>query len=180
MHSFYLIFKGYFWHVFSSSLEIFPRRFILFFYFILFPPPRRFRTVISFSLPSLVCVVETPVSLPAAPLKDRLLLWLLCWAQKLRVSDSLQPRGLQPTGLLCLWGFFRQEYWSELPFPSPGDLPDPRIECRSSALQADSLPSEPPGKPKNTSVGSLCLLQGILPTQAFLFFFALAVLLCYE
>ena len=44
-------------------------------------------------------------------------------------------------------GFSRQEYWSGLPFPSPGDLPDPRIEPRSPALQADSLPSEPPGKP---------------------------------
>ena len=44
-------------------------------------------------------------------------------------------------------GFSRQEYWSGLPFPSPGDLPDPGIEPRSPALQADSLPSEPPGKP---------------------------------
>ena len=43
--------------------------------------------------------------------------------------------------------FARQEYWSGLPFPSPGDLPDPRIEPRSPALQADTLPSEPPGKP---------------------------------
>ena len=42
--------------------------------------------------------------------------------------------------------FSRQEYSSELPFPSPGDLPDPGIEPRSPALQADSLPSEPPGK----------------------------------
>ena len=41
--------------------------------------------------------------------------------------------------------FSRQEYWSGLPFPSPGDLPDPRIEPRSTALQADALPSEPPG-----------------------------------
>ena len=39
-------------------------------------------------------------------------------------------------------GFSRQEYWSGLPFPSPGDLPDPRIELRSPASQADSLPSE--------------------------------------
>ena len=45
-------------------------------------------------------------------------------------------------------GFSRQEYWSGLPFPSPGDLPDPRIEPRSPALQADALPSEPPGKPQ--------------------------------
>ena len=42
-------------------------------------------------------------------------------------------------------GFSRQEYWSGLPFPSPGDLPDPGIEPRSPALQADSLPSDPPG-----------------------------------
>ena len=42
-------------------------------------------------------------------------------------------------------GFSRQEYWNGLPFPSPGDLPDPRIESGSPALQADSLPSEPPG-----------------------------------
>ena len=45
--------------------------------------------------------------------------------------------------------FFRQEYWSGLPFPSPGDLPDPGIEPRSPAWQADALPSEPPGKPQN-------------------------------
>ena len=43
-------------------------------------------------------------------------------------------------------GFSRQEYWSGLPFPSPGDLPDPGIEPGSSALEADALTSEPPGK----------------------------------
>ena len=57
-------------------------------------------------------------------------------------------------------GFSRQEYWSGVPFPSPGDLPDPGIEPRSPTLQADSLPSEPPGKPINTGVGSLSLLRG--------------------
>ena len=41
---------------------------------------------------------------------------------------------------------FRQEYWSGLPFPSPGDLPDPGIEPSSPKLQADALPSEPPGR----------------------------------
>ena len=41
-------------------------------------------------------------------------------------------------------GFSRQEYWSGLPFPSPGDLPDPGLEPGSPALQADSLPSQPP------------------------------------
>ena len=44
-------------------------------------------------------------------------------------------------------GFSRQEYWSRLPFPSPGDLPDPGIEPRSPALWADALTSEPSGKP---------------------------------
>ena len=44
-------------------------------------------------------------------------------------------------------GFSRQEYWSGLPFPSPGDFPDPGIEPRSPALQADSLQSGPPRKP---------------------------------
>ena len=44
-------------------------------------------------------------------------------------------------------GFSRQEYQSGLPFPSPGDLPDPGVEPSSPAMQADALPSEPPGKP---------------------------------
>ena len=48
-------------------------------------------------------------------------------------------------------GFSRQEYWSGLPFPSPGELPDPGTEPVSPALQANALTSEPPGKP--TSVG---------------------------
>ena len=46
--------------------------------------------------------------------------------------------------------FSRQEYWSGLPFPSPGDLPGPEIEPGSPALQADALLSEPPGKPRYT------------------------------
>ena len=50
-------------------------------------------------------------------------------------------------------------------FPPPGDLPNPGIEPRSPALQVDSLPAEPPGKPKNTGVGSLSLLQGIFQAQ---------------
>ena len=48
---------------------------------------------------------------------------------------------------------------------SPRDLPNPGIKPRSPTLQADSLPAEPPGKPKNTGVGSLSLLQGIFLTQ---------------
>ena len=46
-------------------------------------------------------------------------------------------------------GFSRQECWSGVPLPSPGDLPEPGIKPRSPTLQADALPSEPPGKPLN-------------------------------
>ena len=56
-------------------------------------------------------------------------------------------------------GFSRQEHWSGLPFPSPGDLPDPEIELRSPELQADALPSEPPGKPP-TVTGALFKSSG--------------------
>ena len=58
----------------------------------------------------------------------------------------------------------RSEYWSGLLRPPPGDLPNPGIEPRSPALQADFLPAEAPGKPKNTGVGSLSL-QWIFLTQ---------------
>ena len=51
------------------------------------------------------------------------------------------------------------------PFTSPGDLPNPRIKPRSPALQQDSLPADPQGKPKNTGVGSLSILQQIFPSQ---------------
>jgi len=61
--------------------------------------------------------------------------------------------------------FSRQEYWSGLPCPPPGDLPNPGIEPINPALPADSLLSEPPGKPKNSGVGRLSLLQGIFPIQ---------------
>ena len=55
--------------------------------------------------------------------------------------------------------------WSGLPWPSPRHLPNSGKKPRSPALQADSLLSEAPGKPKNTGVSSLSLLQGIFPTQ---------------
>ena len=44
--------------------------------------------------------------------------------------------------------FPRQEYWNGLPFPSPGNLPNTEIKPRAPALQVDSLPAEPQGKPK--------------------------------
>ena len=61
--------------------------------------------------------------------------------------------------------FSRPEYWSRQPFPSLGDLPNPGIKPRSPTLQVDSVSAEPQGKPKNTGVGSLSLLQGIFPIQ---------------
>ena len=81
------------------------------------------------------------------------------------MSDSLWPYWLWPSRLLCPWGFSRQEYWSGLPCPPPGALPNPGIKPRSPKLQADSLLFDPPEKPKNTAVGSLFLIQGIFPTQ---------------
>ena len=56
------------------------------------------------------------------------------------------PMDYSPPGS-SVYEILRQEYQSGFPFPSPGDLPDPGIEPGSPALQADSLPSEPPGKP---------------------------------
>ena len=59
----------------------------------------------------------------------------LCYVNHSVVSDSLQPHGLQPIRLLCSMGFSRQEYWSGLPFPSLGYLPNPEIKPRSPTLQ---------------------------------------------
>ena len=61
--------------------------------------------------------------------------------------------------------FSRPEYSSGYRFPSPGDLPNPGIKPRPPALQVDSLPAEPQGKPKNTGVCSLSLFQWIFPTR---------------
>ena len=58
--------------------------------------------------------------------------------------DPMNVAGQAPQSM----GFSRQEYWNGLPFPSPGDLPNPRIKPGSPALQADALPSEPPGNLK--------------------------------
>ena len=71
-------------------------------------------------------------------------LWQLWKLSHVWLFVTLQPVALQASPSL---GFSRQEHWSGLPFPSPGDLPDPGIKLRSLALRADSLSSEPPGKP---------------------------------
>ena len=61
--------------------------------------------------------------------------------------------------------FSRPQYWSGYPFPSPADLPNPGIKPTPPAQQADSLPAEPQGKPKNPGVGSLSLLQWIFKSN---------------
>ena len=74
---------------------------------------------------------------------------------------TLRPHGLQPSRLLCPWGFSRQEYWSGLLCP-PDDLPNPGIKPRSPTLRADSLLSESPGKPAG-------LMESCLMVQSFSF-----------
>ena len=57
-------------------------------------------------------------------------------------------------------GFSRQEYWSGLPFPFPGDLPNPGVEPRSPTLQADALPPEPPGRPQTRDQACVPCIAG--------------------
>ena len=66
-----------------------------------------------------------------------------------RVRLLVTPRTVAFQAPLSM-GFSRQQCWSGLPFPSPGDLPDPGIKPRSPTSQTDALPSEPPGKSKNS------------------------------
>ena len=73
-------------------------------------------------------------------------------------------------------GLSRQEYWSGLPFPSPGDLPDPVIKSRSPALQVDSLPAELPGKLRKYWIYLIISPSGILTPQVLDIFIAFDVL----
>ena len=112
---------------------------------------------------------------PAEPLDDSL---LSSWV----VEFSVTGGGLVAKSCLTLatpWavafqarlsiGFSRQEYQSGLPFPSLGDLSDPGIEPRSSTLQADALPPEPPGKPNSWKVlPQLCLHRFTSQTSPYL------------
>ena len=63
------------------------------------------------------------------------------------MSDSCDPMDCSLPDS-SVHGILQAKYWSGLPFPSPGDLPDPAIEPGSPALQADALPTELPGKPE--------------------------------
>ena len=75
------------------------------------------------------------------------------------------PNSLRPHALYSPWNSPGQNTGVDSLSLLQGDLPNPRIKPRSPALEVDSLPAEPPGKPKNTRLGSLSLLQGIFPTQ---------------
>ena len=77
-------------------------------------------------------------------IREALLLLLLSCFSHVRLCAT--PRTAAYQAPLSM-EFSRQKYWSGLPFPSPGDIPNPGIEPRTPALQADALPSEPPGKP---------------------------------
>ena len=74
----------------------------------------------------------------------------MCVFSRSVVSNSLQPISTVAHQAPLLMGIFRQEYWSELPFPYPGDLPDPGIEPvspKSLALAGRFFTTDPPGKP---------------------------------
>ena len=73
---------------------------------------------------------------------NRFIIYVYVCPSRSVMSDSLRSHGLQPCRSPLSMGFSRQEYWSGLPFPSPGDLPDPAIQPRSPELHADSFPSE--------------------------------------
>ena len=105
----------------------------------------------STSLSFLICRTRAVILLPTprrAEVKVSQLCPTLCDPTDYTVHGILQARVLE---------------WVAFPFPR--GLPNPGIKPRFPILQADSLPAEPPGKPKNTGVGSLSLLQGIFPTQ---------------
>ena len=86
--------------------------------------------------------------------------WLLCEVKVVQLCPILRD----PVDYI-VHGILQARLLEWVPFPSPGDLPNPGIKPRSPTLRADSLPAEPQGKPKNTGVGSLFLLQRIFLTQ---------------
>ena len=97
-------------------------------------------------------------SLPTEEFKtfSSLVLPSLFWCAVASAMSDSAALGSIPHQAPLSVGCSRQAYWSGLPFPSPGDLPDLGIEAGPPALQADSLPSEPPGKPLFLGVVKTC------------------------
>ena len=97
---------------------------------------------------------------PSSPINCRvmLMLWFSDWV----MSDSATPRTVAHHAPLSM-GFPRQEYWSGLPFPSPGDLPDPGIEPSSPALAGRFFTIEPPGNPLVTLTKCFIFLTSVFP-----------------
>ena len=100
-----------------------------------------------------ICILDVDVlflhsdPLPSSLLKESLVCACVRCFSPVRLSVTPWTVDLQaPLSM----GFSRQEYWSGLPCPPPGDLPNPGIKPRSPAFQADSLPSVPPGKAKES------------------------------
>ena len=89
---------------------------------------------------------------------------VLCLVTQL-CPTLLDPTDCSPPRILCPRGFSRQEYWNGFSCPPKGDLSNLELKLRFPSLQADSLLTELPGKPMNTGVGSLPLLQQTFPTQ---------------
>ena len=103
------------------------------------------------------------------------------WPENIvHVSRSVVPDSATPWRVAYQapppMGLSRQEYWSGLPFPSPGDLPDPVIKSRSPALQVDSLPAELPGKLRKYWIYLIISPSGILTPQVLDIFIAFDVL----
>ena len=120
-----------------------------------------------------------------------LLFWCILWSMGYMMMMCVLSRVwlfATPWTVACQaplsMGFSRQEYMSRLPSPSPGDLPDPGVKPGSLALQADSLLSKPPGKPKMTKsrCGLVMLSQGtfsLKPSLALLAFLLACLLLSH-
>ena len=93
------------------------------------------------------------------------ILSLCCVLHLVTVMSDSDPMDCSPPGFSVHGDSPGKNIKNGLPCPPPGDFPNLGITPTSPALQVDSLPTEPPGKPKNTNVGSLSLPQVIFPTQ---------------